>query len=166
MTNVKTRRSHHTSEEDENERKFLLFFAGGELYGTKITDVREVIAPQTPKPVADTKPWVKGIINLRGEVLVAVDLRNRFLATELPSKAYMVIETDRGSMALIVDRIHAVQSYQRDQIHDRTQLRVNVKNEHFVGVGQQGSETAVLLDLRRVFNEEDLITIDNRPKVA
>ncbi len=159
MTNWKNRRDedNEVEEVDANEHSYLLFYAGGELYGTKITDVREVIAPHAPKPVADTQPWVKGIINLRGEVLVAVDLRYRLKTSQPPSKSYMVIESEKGSIALMVDSIHAVRHYVAAEIHDRTHLQVNVKNDHFVGVGKQGAETAILLDLKKVFTEEELV---------
>ncbi len=144
-------------EVDGNEHTYLLFFAGGELYGTKIHDVREVIAPQTPKPVADTQPWVKGIINLRGEVMVVVDLRYRLKTSQPPSRTYMVIESDKGFIALMVDSIHAVRHYKPEEIQDRTHLQLSVKNDHFVGVGKQGEETAILLDLRKVFTEEEFV---------
>lgn len=151
-------------EEEVNDLAFLLFFAGGEIYGTKITDVREVIAPLPTKPIADTSTWVKGILNLRGEVLVAIDLRERLKVAVSPSKGYMVIDTERGPIALIVDKIHSVRSFKPEEIQDRTHLQVEVKNEYFLGIGRQGSETAILLDLKRIFTEENLIQPESETK--
>lgn len=142
---------------ESTELAYLLFIAGGEIYGTKITDVREVIAPIAPKPISDTSNWVKGIINLRGEVLVVIDLRER-LKTAVPvSKGFMVIDTERGPMALIVDEIKSVRTFKPEEIQERTHLQVEVKNEYFIGIGQKSNETAILLDLKRIFTDEILV---------
>jgi purine-binding chemotaxis protein CheW len=154
------------SEDEANDPAFLLFVAGGEVYGTKITDVREVIAPLATKAISDTSSWVKGIVNLRGEVLVAVDLRERLKLAAPASRGYMVIETERGPMALIVDRIHSVIAFKPEEIQDRSHIQIDVKNEYFLGVGKQGSETALLLDLKRIFTEENLIQNDPVTKEA
>lgn len=151
-------------EEEINDLSFLLFVVGGEIYGTKITDVREVIAPQSTKPIADTSSWVKGLLNLRGEVLVAIDLRERLKMPTSKSNGYMVVDTERGPMALIVDKIHAVRSFKPEEIQPRTHLQVEVKNEYFLGVAKQGTETAILLDLKRIFTEENLIQPDSETK--
>lgn len=142
---------------ENNELAFLLFIVGGEVYGTKITDVREVIAPMTPKPISDTSSWVKGIINLRGEVLVVIDLRDRLKTNAPTSKSYMVIDTERGPMALIVDQIQSVRTFRSEEIQERSHLQIEVKNEYFIGIGRQGKETAILLDLKRIFTEEILV---------
>lgn len=87
----------------------LCTFKLGKLFlGVPVQDVQEVIRYQEMTRVALAPPAVRGLINLRGQIVTAIDLRRRFGMTdrgsaELPMN--VVVRTDDGPVSLLVDEI-------------------------------------------------------------
>ena len=62
----------------EKEGKYLTFALAREEYGLEILKVREIIGYIDVTAVPRTPPYVKGVINLRGQVIPVLDLRTKF----------------------------------------------------------------------------------------
>ena len=91
--------------------QFSTFVVGAHLFGIEVKNVQEVIRyqPMTRVPLAPAS--VGGLINLRGQVITAVDLRERLGMParpqgELPMN--VVVRTDDGAVSLLVDQIGPV----------------------------------------------------------
>lgn len=89
-------------------RQFCTFLLEGYLFGVPVPQVQEVIRfqPMTPVPLAP--PAVEGMINLRGQIVLAIDLRRRLSlgergAGEVPMN--VVMRTADGPVSLLVDEI-------------------------------------------------------------
>lgn len=89
-------------------QQFCTFLLDGYLFGVPVPQVQEVIRfqPMTPVPLAP--PAVKGMINLRGQIVLAIDLRRRLSLGErsdddLPVN--VVVRTPDGTVSLLVDEI-------------------------------------------------------------
>ena len=89
-------------------QQFCTFFLEGYLFGVPVPQVQEVIRfqPMTPVPLAP--PEVKGMINLRGQIVLAIDLRQRLSLSprpegELPMN--VVVRSADGAISLLVDEI-------------------------------------------------------------
>jgi purine-binding chemotaxis protein CheW len=89
-------------------QQFCTFLLEGYLFGVPVPQVQEVIRfqPMTPVPLAP--PEVKGMINLRGQIVLAIDLRQRLSLSprpegELPMN--VVVRTADGAISLLVDEI-------------------------------------------------------------
>ncbi len=89
-------------------RQICTFILNGFLYGIEVTRVQEVIRYQDMTRVPLSPPDVRGLINLRGQIVAAVDTRKRLGlpaadADMLPMN--VVIRTDEGVASLLVDEI-------------------------------------------------------------
>jgi purine-binding chemotaxis protein CheW len=92
-------------------QQFCTFFLDGHLFGVPVPQVQEVIRfqPMTAVPLAP--PAVEGLINLRGQIVLAIDLRRRL---GLPNRTdgalpvNVVIRTADGAVSLLVDEIGEV----------------------------------------------------------
>jgi purine-binding chemotaxis protein CheW len=89
-------------------QQFCTFLLDGCLFGVPVPQVQEVIRfqPMTPVPLAP--PAVEGLINLRGQIVLAIDLRRRLALPErsegtLPIN--VVVRTPDGAVSLLVDEI-------------------------------------------------------------
>ncbi len=89
-------------------RQFCTFFLNGLFFGVEVEKVQEVIRYQEMTKVPLAPPVVGGLINLRGQIVIALDLRRRI---DLPDRApdqlpmNVVVRTDESAVSLLVDEI-------------------------------------------------------------
>jgi purine-binding chemotaxis protein CheW len=88
--------------------QYCTFHLGDLFFGVEVQKIQEVIRYQEMTRVPLASPVVQGLINLRGQIVTAIDLRRRL---ELPPRdkdqlpMNVVIRTDDGPMSLLVDEI-------------------------------------------------------------
>jgi purine-binding chemotaxis protein CheW len=88
--------------------QFATFFVADLLFGVDVLHVQEVLRSQVMTPIPKAPRSIEGLINLRGQIVTAIDMRRRL---ELPprdgKKAPMnvVIRTSEGAVSLLVDEI-------------------------------------------------------------
>ena len=85
--------------------RLATFAIDGGSYGVDVARVQEVLRPQTVTPVPLAPPEVAGLINLRGEIVTALDLRVRLGAAPRPEAGSMnvIMTTEHGPVSLLVD---------------------------------------------------------------
>lgn len=92
-------------------RRFSTFSVAGLFFGVEVERVQEVLRYQAITPVPLAPPVVGGLINLRGQIVTALDLRRRLgLPDRGPGENAMnlVLRTDDGAVSLLVDEIKDV----------------------------------------------------------
>jgi purine-binding chemotaxis protein CheW len=88
--------------------QFSTFFVADLFFGVDVLDVQEVLRSQQMTPVPQAPEIVEGLINLRGQIVTAIDMRRRL---QLPPQAgdrpsmNIVIRTPDGAVSLLVDEI-------------------------------------------------------------
>ena len=90
---------------------FVTLSLAGQLCGLPVSSVRDVLRQLTITPVALSSPFIAGILNLRGHIVTAIDLRRRLELPEAPEgePRFAVVTEDDGEMfALLADSIHDV----------------------------------------------------------
>ena len=95
-----------------SEARLVTFTLDGHVYGVDVNAVQEVLRGQPRTRVPLAPPSLAGLINLRGQVLTAVDLREQLgmprRAEDAPEPMLVVVRVEREPIALLVDRIGAV----------------------------------------------------------
>ena len=90
------------------ECQYCTFYVGGHYFGLDVLKVQEVIRYQEMTRVPLAPPVVRGLINLRGQIVTAIDLRRRLELPERPADELplnVVVQTDDGAVSLLVDEI-------------------------------------------------------------
>ncbi|HEX3152757.1 MAG TPA: chemotaxis protein CheW [Gemmataceae bacterium] len=90
------------------ERQFCTFVLNGHHFGIDVRTVQEIIRYQEMTRVPLAHPVVRGLINLRGQIVTALDLRRRFDMPDRPADRLpvnVVVTTDDGAVSLLVDEI-------------------------------------------------------------
>ncbi len=93
------------------DRQFCTFHLGELYLGVDVLRVQEVIRPQPLTRVPLAHPVVRGLINLRGQIVTALDLRRRLALPDRPDDTpamNVVLHTDDGAVSLLVDEIGEV----------------------------------------------------------
>lgn len=92
----------------DNNRMYATFFIENHFFGVEVEKVQEVFTAQEITPVPLAPPIIAGLINLRGEIVMALELRNRLGFPPRPAgmeAMSVVIRTAEGSVNLLVDQI-------------------------------------------------------------
>lgn len=93
---------------DEQSEGFVTVFTAGQLFGLKLERVRDVFVPQALSAVPLAPPEVAGVLNLRGRIVTALDLRRRLgLPPREDGKPSVAVGIeDRGELyGLIADKV-------------------------------------------------------------
>jgi purine-binding chemotaxis protein CheW len=139
--------------------KYLTFSLGREEYGLEILKVREIIGYMDVTAVPRTPPHVKGVINLRGQVISVIDLRAKFAmppAERTEQTCIIVVETRQAGAGrklctgLIVDRVCDVQDIAADRVEAPPPMGAGVDMRFILGLGKVGAAVKILLDVDRV----------------
>ena len=152
-------------EDGENTQadKYLLFNLGAEVYGIPITHVINIIELQKITEVPDMPDHIRGVINLRGNVIPVMDLRLRF---RLPARAYddrtciIIVKVAEKSVGFICDTVAEVNDIAPRNIEAPLQFkRDRDQSQYISGLGKVGEEVRILLDVEKVLSDDDLRSI-------
>jgi len=145
--------------------RVLGFLLGGELYGVKISQVKEVIVPGQFTRVPNAPPFVVGVTNLRGVILSVLDLRSilSLPERERAAKAIRLIVTDTtGSvMGFIVDQVKGIFDIEEGAVQAPLTTLPNRLLDFTLGELQWGKEIFILLDLNKILQCEDIEQLRN-----
>ncbi len=89
-------------------QQFCTFFLKDQFFGVPVQQVQEVIRYQEMTRVPLVPQVIRGLINLRGQIVMALDLRRRFGMPEMPDSQLpmnVVVRTDDGAVSFLVDEI-------------------------------------------------------------
>lgn len=89
-------------------KQYCTFYVDGLFLGVDVLRVQEVIKYQEMTRVPLASNVINGLINLRGQIVTAIDLRRRLALTERASDQLpmnVVVRTDDGAVSLLVDEI-------------------------------------------------------------
>lgn len=101
-----------------SHQQFCSFFLDGLFFGVEVDKVQEVIRFQETTPVPLAPEVIGGLINLRGQIVTALDLRRRLQLHDRPEGQHpmnVVVRTDDGVVSLLVDEIGDVVDVESDE---------------------------------------------------
>lgn len=160
--------------EDENEdtqaNKYLLFDIGDEVFGIAIEQVTEIIELQEITKVPDLPDFIKGVINLRGKIIPAMDLRLRFgmQEREYDDRTCIINVNIRDNLVgFIVDTVKEVQEIPEGNIEAPPEFKSASGHQKYIsGLGKIDSEVKILLDVDSILYEKELEEITNKAAKA
>jgi len=133
-------------------RQFATFFLGPLFLGIEVEKVQEVLRYQEMTRVPLAAKVVRGLINLRGQIVTAIDLRQR-LELEPRSEAVLpmnvVVRTDDGATSLLVDEIGDVLEVADDSFERPPETIRGVARELIRGVYKLRGTLLLVLDTER-----------------
>lgn len=164
MTETVVRAQRPTDAPSEKEGKYLTFALAQEEYGLEILKVREIIGYMDVTAIPQTPHYVKGVINLRGQVIPVVDLRTKFgmEAVEVTDETCIIVveiaaSRRRSGTGIIVDRVQEVLDIEGGDIEAAPQFDASVRTDFILGMAKVGESVKILLDIDKVLGGDDRI---------
>lgn len=132
------------SEAGTDGRQLVVFRLGDEEYALPITCVQEIIRYSEPRSVASKDPSVRGVINLRGNIVPVYDLKHRLglPAGAVAGAKIAIVDHDDVTAGIIVDEVTEVLTISVDEFED-----VPAADDTAIeGVAKVGDRLIVLLE--------------------
>ena len=139
--------------------KFLTFVLDDEEYGIEILKVREIIGVMSITPVPQSSPQLKGIINLRGQIIPVFDLRLIFgmAEKEHDSETCIIIVDVNGKLVgIIVDTVSEVMNVKGEEVEAGADLEKKVKAQFILGISKVEGKIRILIEIEKVLVNENL----------
>jgi len=139
--------------DDSTTTLFLGFIIDDEHFAVEISNIKEIIGVQRFAYVPQTENFIKGIFNLRGDIVPVIDVRLRFMK---PEKEYtdetciVVVIYQDYILGLIVDAILGVYPIKSEMISAPPSANLNYQNQFVKNVGRCDDGIKLLLDLERL----------------
>ena len=135
------------------DNKYVIFKLDKEYYGIPINNVIYIERMQETTRVPNGPNYLKGVINLRGEVIPLIDLRQKLnmetKETDNNSRIIVVLE-EEIMIGLIVDSSSEVIEIDKDNIDNPPTSSENEELSYIYGVGKTGERLVILLELSKI----------------
>ncbi|MEY5015404.1 MAG: Chemotaxis protein CheW [Verrucomicrobiota bacterium] len=135
--------------------QFSTFMLHDLFLGVDVLKVQEVIRYQEMTRVPIAPPMVRGLINLRGQIITAIDLRRRFELVDRPDGELpmnVVLRTDDGAVSLLVDEIGDVVEVDEERFEPIPETVTGMVRELITGVYKLDNRLLLILDTERASN--------------
>jgi len=156
-----------TRDVEEREGKYLTFILNKETYGIKILKIKEIIGMMPITSVPRTPDFVKGVINLRGQVIPVIDLRLRFLMEEIQYNdrtCIIVLEVSgqagNAVIGIVVDSVSEVLNVKAEEIEDTPRFGTKLNTECILGMAKIDGGVKILLDIDRILSHQEIAELE------
>ena len=157
--------------DSDNFIQYLTFDVGSETYGIEVSNVKEVIEFDRVFKIAKVPDCIRGVVNLRGEVIPVVDLSSRFYGkmSEVTINAGIIfIEVFYNNTKLligaIIDEVREVVNIYKSNIESIPEFGAKIRPEFIKDIGKVDDEFIILLNIDTVLNVDELSSLDKNCK--
>ncbi len=140
--------------------QYIVVRLGDEQYGIDIKYIDNIIRMQGITRVPKVPEYLKGVINLRGEVIPVMSARLKMFlpADELTRASRIIILKleQHGTVGIIVDEVKEVVTLDTNHIEKVSYDSTNTENSNFItGIGKHNDELISLLDLNLLLQDKE-----------
>ena len=146
---------------------YLSIRLDNELFAVSVHKVLEVLQKQHITRIPNMPPFIKGVINFRGEILPVIEARQKFNMPERPEdEKYVIIVLDlmindkKLMLGVIADGVKDVLELASDDIKDVPEMGCNYNSEFLKGMVKLDAGFLMLLNVDRVFSSEEINLIN------
>ncbi|MEA4933506.1 MAG: chemotaxis protein CheW [Lawsonibacter sp.] len=144
------------------EHKYLTFLLDQSLFGLPITEVVQIIGLPQITQVPEYPNYMRGVIDLRGEIVPLVDVRLRFGKPErdFDTRTCVIIANIRGrGFGFIVDEVDEVTYIAPELVSPPTQLSEDSSTRYLTGIARLGSKIILLLSPSHMLSDQEFTAL-------
>lgn len=166
-------RLHINEQTEELGTRYLTFRTDSQLFGLPIIEIVQITKIQEIIGLPEHPPYVKGVINLRGQIIPVIDVRLRFGKQEEPSTertCIIIVHVQENDFGLIVDEVDEVIDIRAEQISSPPKMHADSAkvNAYLTGIaklkagGGEKERVALLLDAAKILAEDEFHSLSQK----
>lgn len=149
------------------ENQFVTFRINEEFFAINVFKTREILEVPDITKVPGMPEMIRGVINIRGDVVPVLDLKLKFGEgkTEFKQNTAIIVteierEQDKVSIGILVDSANEVVTLESDQVEPPPKLGVFIDNSYILGMGKINDAFIVLLNIDKILSDEEVSAIE------
>ena len=161
---VTTQKTAVADDESSVACEYLTFTLGSEEYAIDILKVQEIRGYEQPTLIANTPPFIKGVINLRGIIVPIVDLRIKFNLGSIeytPFTVVIILNIAGRVIGIVVDSVSDVLSLTPAQIRPAPDFSGSFDTKYILGLASMDSRMMIVTDIERLMTSADMELIES-----
>ena len=142
--------------------QIVSFRLADEEYGLDIMKVQEIILIGQITNMPQTPDFVKGLINLRGQVIPIIDLRSRFgfpAGEKSESQRIIVVNVGTRTLGIVVDAVDQVLRVKAEDVEPPPTSIKGINHDFITGLVKQEDKLVILLDIEHLLTEKDAAAV-------
>lgn len=143
--------------------QYLTFRLGKEIYAFDVGNAREILECSDITQIPNTPDWIRGVINLRGNVVPVLDLKMKFGmgSTEQSVNTCVIIVESMVNgeffvAGILADAVQEVFELDANKIEPPPKFGVKLSTQYIRGMGRRNEQLFIILDAERVFSGKEL----------
>lgn len=142
------------------EVRYIIFELENEIYSINLKYVKEIEENYAIIPIPSCPENVKGIINLRGEVVPIYSLRSRFGIEENREKGKIILTYVHGSViGFEVDRIHGIEAVEDQDVLEAPKLVMNEETTYIECILRAAAGIVVNISVENILSENEVMAL-------
>ena len=157
------RSAHATPAAEPRRQEYLAFTLGGEEYGIDILKVQEIRGYDTVTHIANAPTFIKGVINLRGNIVPIVDMRIKFNLERVNYDVFtvvIIINVADRVVGMVVDGVSDVLTLAAEQIRPAPEFGGAFDTDYLVGLGAVDRRMLILIDIEKLMRSADMALVE------
>lgn len=145
--------------------RFIEFDLGIESYAIPLLSIKEVIPVPETTPLPNSPSYFIGIMNLRGQIISVVDLRNKLKIKAKEKNAeevVLIVDIEGISIGLVVDSINKVLTVPLDQIVEVPEVKSQVNAQYIRGVFRGNEKLTIMLDIEGILSIKEIKKLNEK----
>jgi len=148
---------------DSQEEQYLLFLVDAELYAIEALSAKEIVEYVSVTKVPMVSKFVKGVTNIRGNIVPVIDLQNRFSLgeTDIGDKTSIVVinykqdDTDIH-IGVMIDEVYEVDVIEKANLRDKPQFGSKIPTRFIAQMGKYEKNYVPILDMDKILDISEL----------
>lgn len=153
--------------------QLIVFKLGQEEYGIHIDQIKEVVLTPHITRMPKTPFYIKGVANIRGNIIAIIDLEEKFGLKEASDKDVnearnytLVVESDTIKMGILVEEVPNTLSISSSEIDESPNLMQDDQEggDYVKGIVKAGKRLIILIDIFQVMAEKEVNQVLQKEK--
>ena len=162
LSNFQNKKNNRVQRE---EKQFIIFTIGEEKFGVDVKQIKQIIPLSETTYIPNAPSFVRGVINLRGDIIPIVELKEKLSLKAEKSEGkdakIIIVELDNNNIGMQVDSVTEMMRLYSDEIADPPKIVKGINHNYLKGVGKLNDELLIILDLSSILSDDEIKELDN-----
>jgi purine-binding chemotaxis protein CheW len=145
------------------ENEYITFRLGEEFYAVEIIKIKEIRSLMEITPVPKMPPYIKGVINLRGDIVPVIDLAVKLNFTGIVYGEFsviIVIEIENRSIGILAEEVLDVMGIPKEKISERVDVGSHMQSEFIKGIANIDELPMMIIDIKKLIDIENIKAVE------